>query len=167
MPADARLFARHFNPVLVETGTWHGDGVQAALEAGFGHVYSIELSYELFARACDRFADNPRVTLLHGQSDERLPEVLNQLDGPATFWLDAHYSSGDTAHGTTFCPILDELDLIAHHPVKTHTLLIDDLRLFGPDGEFGVAIEQVVDGVRAINYGYRVTFDGDVVVAEL
>ncbi len=157
MPADARLFARYPNPVLVETGTWHGDGVAAALEAGFPCVYSIELSEMLYARACDRFHGDPRVTLYVGQSNVWLPEVLDLIDGPATFWLDAHYSAGDTARGDVFCPILDELALIARHPVKTHTLLIDDLRLFGP-GEFGVSYEQLHSALMDINPTYVLTY---------
>lgn len=49
------------------------------------------------------------------------------------FWLDAHYSRGDTARGEEETPILKELELIGAHPVRGHLLLIDDARCFGVD----------------------------------
>ena len=55
-----RAFGLH---TLVETGTFLGDMVNAALHA-FDTIYSIELSEDLCRRAQDRFADYPKVHIL-------------------------------------------------------------------------------------------------------
>ena len=152
MPITSATLAQFLNPTLVETGTFLGDGTQAALDAGFKHVFSIELYPDLHARALRRFANESRVTLLGGASVERLPEVLSLLSEPATFWLDAHYCGGPTA-GAWACPLLHELDLIARHPIKTHTILIDDRHLFGLDVPSETAIRALL---RTVNPRYHI-----------
>ena len=42
----------------------------------------------------------------------RVPELVRQLDGPALFWLDGHYSGGDTAKGELDTPVSAELESI-------------------------------------------------------
>jgi hypothetical protein len=128
MPATADIFAKAPNPVFVETGSYLGDGIQAALDAGFERVISIELSDKYFGLCQERFANDARVTLVKGDSALILAEVIADVSTPITFWLDGHYSAGDTAHGAFRIPLLQELQTIAEHPIKTHTLLIDDMR---------------------------------------
>jgi hypothetical protein len=128
MPATAEIFARTPNCVFVETGSYLGDGIQAALDAGFQRVISIELSDKYFALCQERFANDVRVTLVQGDSALILGEVISQISTNITFWLDGHYSAGDTAQGVVMIPLLEELQAIADHPIKTHTLLIDDMR---------------------------------------
>jgi hypothetical protein len=41
-----------------------------------------------------------------------LPLIIKDLNEPAIFWLDGHYSSGITAKGDKICPIFEELDSI-------------------------------------------------------
>lgn len=170
MPASVALFQKYRSSILIETGTWHGDGVQAALDAGFPCVYSIELSSELYCKSWLRFVADPRVFLHQGDSARMLPLLLAQLSGQITFWLDAHYSSGDTARGPVVCPLLGELDAIAHHPVNTHTILIDDVRLLGAKTEGGfpdVTLQQVIDTLWLMNPDYYITQEGDVLVASV
>jgi len=133
--AMIRQYAKRFGiRTLVETGTHYGDTVFAVLPH-FDRIYSIELGDELYRRAVEHFKGQPRVTLLHGDSAERLPVVLNELHSSALFWLDAHYSFGDTACGNLYSPIMVELNQIFAHPTKTHVILIDDARDFsGRDG---------------------------------
>lgn len=152
MPATRETFARHPNPVLIETGTYGGDGVAAALAAGFSDVRSVELSPQLHQAAAARFAGDGRVRLWLGHSAERLPEMLAGVVTPATFWLDAHYSGGSTAGSEDACPLLAELAAIAAHPIKTHTILIDDVRQLGR--EMPVTIDQAKAALLAINPGY-------------
>lgn len=133
--AVVKEYQRRFGlRTLVETGTFAG-GMIDAVKGRFARIVSIELSPEWHARAIERFRAEPHVTLLRGDSGERLAEVLATLDEPALFWLDAHYSGPATARGTVDSPIVRELEAIRAHPVRGHVVLIDDMRDFqGRDG---------------------------------
>jgi hypothetical protein len=128
------LARRHGLQVLVETGTYSGATVAACLGA-FARLYSVELSAELHAAARRRFALWPKVKLYQGDSARELARILDELREPALFWLDAHYSGQDTARADSDTPVVQELQMIARHPVRDHVILIDDARLF--DGTNG------------------------------
>jgi hypothetical protein len=130
--------------VFVETGTFAGEMVNAML-GRFDHIYSIELDDTWHARAIARFAQRRDVTLFHGDSGTRLPDVLRVLVEPALFWLDAHYSGPITARGLLDSPIVQELDAIAAHPVRGHVVLIDDMRDFNGTGGYPQAAALVAD----------------------
>jgi hypothetical protein len=130
--------------VLVETGTFAGEMVNAML-GRFDRIYSIELDDTWHARAVARFANRPDVALLHGDSGTRLPDVLRVLVEPALFWLDAHYSGPITGRGLLDSPIVQELDAIAAHPVRSHVVLIDDMRDFNGTGGYPEAAALVAD----------------------
>jgi hypothetical protein len=94
------------------------------------------LDPDLHARAKQRFARNPSIELLLGDSGTILRDVLERQTSPCVFWLDAHYSAGLTAKGRVDSPILEELRLILKHPVAGHVILIDDARAFGSDDAY-------------------------------
>ena len=123
---------RHGNRILVETGTFLGDMVEA-MKRDFKHVYSIELSQQLFDQATVRFQDDPNVTLIQGDSGRALKHVLTALTEPALFWLDGHWSDGITARGDRDTPVREEMDAIFAAADLPHVILIDDARLFGTD----------------------------------
>lgn len=128
-----REFAEKFNlKVFIETGTYYGEMVEA-MKPYFNQIYSIELSTELYERAKHRFAGDQRITILHGDSGHVLGELLPRLDQPALFWLDGHYSGGETAKGNKETPIYEELTHIFNSHQKGHVIIIDDARLFGTD----------------------------------
>lgn len=161
MPGSAALFARYRNRVFVETGTYQCEGIEHALAAGFERVISIELDRVLHANAAARYAGRPaghggrgRVTLLHGPSEHLLWEAIKDLREPVTFWLDAHYSGEGTARGDSLSPILSELAAIGRHPVRTHTILIDDRRDFGTANFDFTTEDEIRSAIRAINPGY-------------
>ena len=114
---------------LVETGTWHGDMIKACLNH-FDHIYSIELGEKLAARALKKFAKHRHLKIMQGDSGLLLPAILKALNGPAIFWLDAHYSAGDTVKGEAVTPIQAELAAILGSPISEHVILIDDARVF-------------------------------------
>jgi hypothetical protein len=116
--------------VLVETGTFKGDMV-FALKDAFEKIYSIELGQKLFEEAQKRFASTKHVTILQGDSGEVLEKVLREIKAPTLFWLDGHYSSGETARGALDTPIVQEITHIARHPLREkHVVLVDDARCF-------------------------------------
>jgi hypothetical protein len=127
-----RKYARQYGlRCFVETGTYRG-GTIAALKGDFDEIYSIELSEELHAVARKRFARERHIKLICGDSGEELPRLMERLACPAVFWLDAHYSGGETAGGIEDTPIMKEIDCILKDR-KTHVILVDDMRLFGTD----------------------------------
>jgi len=122
--------------IFVETGTYRGDMV-AAVKHGFEKVYSIELGADLHRLAQERFAADSHVTILQGDSGEVLSGLLPRIDRPALFWLDGHYSEGDTARSALITPIRRELDQILAHPLaRRHVILIDDARLFTGEDDY-------------------------------
>ena len=171
MPTTKEVFQKYPNPVFIETGTYWGDGAQQALDAGFETVYSIELGDELYERCVERFKDRPNVHLLKGESYIVLDELLPTINEPVTFWLDAHHSGGDTVKGKYNTPLMYELDAIAKHHIKTHTILIDDLRDWHI-GTFGFDTNTLIERIKLINSDYGFVFeDGhvpdDVLVAKI
>ena len=118
--------------ILVETGTFYGDMVEA-LKGDFERIYSIELSQDLHEKARRRFAKEEHITLLRGDSGEVLEELTKVLESPALFWLDGHYSAGETARGVKDTPILEELEHILGSCEKRHVIVVDDARCFGTE----------------------------------
>jgi FkbM family methyltransferase len=166
---------QYFNPIFIETGSFHGMGISTALKAGFEKVYSIEVKQEYYDECSEKFAkeiQEGRVSLILGDSLIELGKLVPKIDRPATFWLDAHNHSG--GYGIKPCPIYEELEAIASHPIKSHTLLIDDVRLFGEQQTWGKKIthEDVVKKVKTVNQDYNITYENgfqkdDVLVASL
>lgn len=114
--------------VLVETGTYLGDTVEHFRDS-FKDIYSIELGKELAAAARARFTSFPHIKIIEGDSTEVLPRLLEEINEPAIFWLDAHCSEGNTVRGNDYSPILSELSSILSNPIR-HVIVIDDARLF-------------------------------------
>jgi hypothetical protein len=120
---------RHGARVMVETGTFRGNMI-VAQRNHFDRIYSIELDPQLHAEARRRLRKLPHVTLLQGDSGVELAKVLAELQQPALFWLDAHWSGGVTARGEVDTPISGELAMVLAHPVRGHVVLIDDAHEF-------------------------------------
>lgn len=166
------VFAKYPNAYFVETGSFMGAGIRSALDAGFPVLYSIELSPVYYQYCRYLFRGFPQVHLFEGDSAQQLDFVLDKIDAPATFWLDGHCSGGNTARGDSGTPILLELERIARHPIKTHTILIDDVRLFGSEEFDFISLDQVVERIRRINPLYTISFEdgyvpGDILVARI
>lgn len=153
---------RHGLAILVETGTYYGEMIQA-LRGDFARLCSIELSPALHALARRRFAGDPRIEILQGDSGERLRDVVPTLDRPTLFWLDGHWSSGLTAGADTDAPVLRELDHILDGPDLGHAIVIDDARDFGSDPAYPT-IEQVRAHVAARRPGLEFRHELDSLV---
>lgn len=125
----SRYAFRYQLSTLVETGTYLGDMI-FCMRKRFHTIISIELSRELCERAQQRMRDFPNISVIHGDSSQVLPKVLEDLRVPSLFWLDGHYSAGNTALGELETPVSAEVDAILNHPVKGHVILIDDARNF-------------------------------------
>ena len=117
---------RHGLRVLVETGTYYGEMVDA-VKAHFDRIYSVEYEPQLAQRAVRKFARYPHIKIFEGDSQKVVPDLLKSLAQPALFWLDAGYYGwaglqGDQQRLTT------ELEAILRHPLPGHVVLMDDAR---------------------------------------
>ena len=126
-----------FSPaVFIETGTYKGKMVYA-VQPYIKKIYSIELARAYYENAQKRFVGYPNIHILHGQSGEILPKILEGIDKPCLFWLDAHWSGGSTAKGDMETPIMQEMQcILGHSRAAEHIILIDDARLFVGEDDY-------------------------------
>jgi len=170
-------FTPFINPVFIETGSYAGDGIKAAMKAGFERIFSIELSDHYYNLCQQRYGKERNVYLFHGDSTNILPKLLCVLNGPITFWLDAHWCGDVTAHIDRMpVPLMEELIAIKEHPCKTHTILIDDMRLLRThDAEWKdlkYGIKEIEDFIMSINPQYTITYgkgvtNDDILIAKV
>jgi len=146
---------------LVETGTFYGEMVEAQKKR-FKKVISIELGVDLFNRAQNKFRNDKNVEIIQGDSSTALIPIAKDLKEPAIFWLDGHYSSGDTARGDKDCPIFEELDAIFAGRKLDHVLLIDDARCFIGEGDYPT-INKLTEYIKDRNDSYVLEVKDDIV----
>lgn len=115
---------------FVETGTY--EGRTAAWASGhFRRVLTVELSPIMFDRAVVGLSRLGNVESANEDSVSFLRGVVDELDRPAIFWLDAHWCGGAPTAGAPHspCPLLGELAEINRSP-RDNFILIDDARYF-------------------------------------
>lgn len=147
--------------ILVETGTYMGDMVEAQ-KRNFRHIYSIELGRELYQKAIKRFRRDKNITIVQGDSGKMLADIMIDINEPAIFWLDGHYSAGVTARGDKDCPVFEELDAIMQKSRFNHILLIDDARCFTGEGDYP-SIDELTTYIRQKDNRYQVTVKDDII----
>jgi hypothetical protein len=119
----------------IETGTLHGDTALHLNKLG-NNVVTIEASKFFFEKAEKRFLNNPQITPVYGDSSDVLArEILSLLEAGVneiSFFLDGHYSGGDTFQSAKDTPIVKELEIIESflERIETISVFIDDIRLF-------------------------------------
>jgi hypothetical protein len=108
-----------------------------------------------------------------GDTFQVFGDVVAKVDKQATFWLDAHWDGGPV--GVYKCPLPFELQNLMQHPIRTHTILIDDRRLFGQVGStWGENIneESIINSLIDINPNYKILYEdghvpNDIIVAKV
>ena len=171
------VLEKYKTKTFIETGTGAGEGIQVALETGFDKIYSIEANPGVFGKACLRYVDEHKVNMMYGDSGKVLPDLLATINEPCTFWLDAHWSTGEKELGDTVnkCPILHDLRAIAGHVIKNHIILIDDMRYFKAGGIpqwNGIKLGDIMEVILDINPNYVLSFENgfvqdDILVAQV
>lgn len=150
--------------ILIETGTYLGDMVNAQLKL-FKTIYSIELSEDLWKKAVKRFEKNKHVTIIHGDSGKVFINLIPKINAKAIFWLDGHYSAGITAKGEKNCPIYEELNEIFKSRLQ-HILLIDDARCFNGKGDYPT-IQRLSEYILSRNSKSKIEIKDDIIRIEL
>jgi len=172
MPMPIGFLDDYKNTIFLETGFHRGDGIVEALRAGFECIYSCDISVFAYGWCSHRFQDHHDIVhLLLQDSREFLRDRIGHADlnqggkwitdlGQAsTFWLDAHWSGGNGEVGgidggsPADHPLLEELAIIGTHPLRDHTLLIDDVREFGQEPGWP-SLDEVKSAIWQINPAY-------------
>lgn len=114
--------------VFVETGTFHGATARWASDY-FDIVHTIERAEGLYTLHGKELAQVKHVTPHLGDSRDILPSIIRGIgDRRAVYWLDGHWSGGETAGESDECPLLDELACVSSR--TEDIILIDDARYF-------------------------------------
>jgi len=116
----------------IETGTHLGNTTEYLSKIA-KCVYTIEPSEMFFNSARETLSSKKNIKLIHGTSEEYLEKVISKIKNKnISFWLDGHYSGGDTFEGEDHSPVLHELEIIEKYlyNFKKVNILIDDFRIF-------------------------------------
>lgn len=171
VPTELVLQLKQEFPIstFVETGTYAG-GTSVWAASQFEQVITIENSRKLYDQTVAKHGHIPNINFLFGNSKDLLKEVIPTLKSPALFWLDGHWSGGDTYGEEEQCPILEEIATI-NSSSSDHFLLIDDARLYTspPPRPCRIdqwpPIDQVIESIKAGPHEkYFVIFE-DVLIA--
>ncbi len=155
-----RHYAEKYNlKTLVETGTYYGDMVEAMREV-FANIYSIELSRELYEKARGRFEGEKHIELIWGDSGVEMEKIMKKINHPALFWLDGHYSAGETARSDKDTPIYEELNHILNAEETGNVIIIDDARNFGMDPEYPT-MEELADFIKMKRPDLNIVVEND------
>lgn len=172
LPPSYNLLKKHPNKWFVETGSFRGDAIQLALDADFRHIISMDNDPEAINFCRDRFdlrnPHNPlneKIMLLLGDSANILGAALRMIREPATIFLDAHWQLIEgTERGPNPFPLMDELDQIGDHDIRTHTIIIDDYLYMTHPLLTHIKTSDILRKIHDIHVNYKVEFIGNPVV---
>lgn len=120
---------------FVESGTHTGQTI-VNLVNSFLELHTIEVAftyYNFFNQV--KIQENyNNVKNYFGDTVKILPEILESCEekDKCIFWLDGHFSSGNTEYGEKHVPLIEECCLIDRlYKAENGIIFIDDFRLFG------------------------------------
>lgn len=142
---------------FIETGTYLGDTI-FCMEPLFNRLYTVEVKLELYNVTKSKYRGN-KIEFLLGDSSKVFMDILPTIDTDSIFFLDGHYSSGNTGKGEKDCPLIEELTAINTLFKKAGIIIIDDCRLFGQGPLTNLAEDWTTISVSSIMkvMAYRVT----------
>jgi hypothetical protein len=154
----------------IETGTYNGEGSLAISKFG-AFLDTIEPSKELSQLAERRLSSKKNVKIHVGTSEDLLSEILLEVERKGfrevSFWLDGHYSGGNTFLGNLDTPIRKELEIISRHlsNFSRVSIFIDDIRCFNPSLTDYISYPSVKELIEFANLNrFRVLFTKDICV---
>ena len=148
--------------VFVETGTFMGHMIEAQ-RMNFAELFSIEVEPTLYKNAVKYFQSYRHIKIVEGDSSFVLNEILSEVHNNSTlFWLDGHYSGGNTGMGKKQCPIYEELHAIFNHNISTKCILIDDARCFNGTEDYPT-IEELINFVEKNTSSLKVNILNDII----
>ena len=131
IPIEAALFIKKIMNLenFIEGGTFKG-GTAKKMAGYFRNVITIEASPKLYKAASESLANINNIIIKEGNTKEILAATLNNGWDNALFWLDSHWSGGETYGINDECPLIKEIEIINNSKMKNMAIMIDDARLF-------------------------------------
>jgi hypothetical protein len=122
-------------PCFIETGTFNGESI-FSVEPFFNKLYTVEFSEKYYNRTKNRY-NGKKIQFILGDSSIVFEKLLPMIHDKTIFFLDGHYSSGDTGQSSKDCPLVEEITHINNLFLHEAIIIIDDYRLFGLDKSSG------------------------------
>jgi hypothetical protein len=114
---------------FIETGTYLGSTI-FSLEPYFNKLYTIEFSENYYNYVKNQYNGN-KINFILGDSSIVFETLLPSISDKCIFFLDGHWSGGDTGHSNKDCPLDEEITHINNLLTNEAIIIIDDFRLFG------------------------------------
>jgi hypothetical protein len=154
--------------IFVETGSFKGDGIELAMQAGYSRILSMDIDGANIAHCQERFelipsddrpAQNAHISVTCGDSSTGLLKMMKYVNEPAMIWLDAHSQLfDDEPPAENPFPLMKELEQLRKHPIKTHTILIDDILMLTHLDVTGWNKDAIENALLTINPAYKLTY---------
>jgi hypothetical protein len=148
--------------MFVESGTNSGETLEK-LYNEFETLHTIELDqkyYEKFDKIIEE-KNYEKIINHFGDTIDILPLILQKCiesKDKSVFWLDGHWSGGDTALGIESCPLFKECVSINNfYQPDSAIIVIDDYRLFGGGwiGWDDISVENIVSCFKNHEVKYK------------
>ena len=114
---------------FIETGTFCGETI-FTVEPYFDKLVTIEFSKKYYDYTKGKYKGN-KIDFFLGDSSIVFQSLLPTIKEKCIFFLDGHYSSGDTGQSAKDCPLDEEITHINNLFINEAIIIIDDYRLFG------------------------------------
>lgn len=155
-------------PIFVESGTNWGD-TPVCLYDEFEFIHTIELDQKYYERFDKIILDKNYEKIINhfGDTIDIMPLILDQMissDQKSIFWLDGHWSGGDTALGIESCPLFKEcISIDKFYKPEKGIIIIDDYRLFGGGwvGWDDISVENIISCFNKHKVKYKTNTEYD------
>jgi hypothetical protein len=114
---------------FVETGTYHCETI-LNMEPFFDMLYTIEIQPSFYVNAKQKYGSKNKIQFLLGDSSKIMNGLCPMLQTNTMFFLDGHWSCGNTGKGDKDVPLYEELTHIYNYLKHKGIIIIDDVRLF-------------------------------------
>lgn len=114
---------------FIETGTGTGDTI-FAVEPYFNELHTVEFSEKYYINTKNEYRGN-KINFIYGDSAIVFESLLPKITDKCIFFLDGHWSCGDTGRSSKDCPLDEEITHINNLFTNEAIIIIDDFRLFG------------------------------------